>query len=179
MTAQPSRFCATTTLALSLLLACSNVRVEDDLAPGTSDSSYTTFWQLPPPASVEQEMPGYDTTMGNHIQAAIAHELTAKGLELAPKEGADLIVAFSVDGRPRQDVEWMGDTANRYGEGIDDTDYVDGTLSIDLFDSGAGRLVWRAIGQTHLYGGSSRSSGTADDVVEEFLKDFPSLGADR
>jgi hypothetical protein len=119
-------------------------------------------------------MPGYSQITGDHIQASIAHELEAKGLSLTSTNNADLVVAFSIDGQPRQDVQWDGGMGGWYGGSTYTVNYVKGTLTIDVFDAKKKKLVWHAYGQTNLYGSDpGRSSQKVDEAVSEILKGFP------
>ena len=161
-------------MAILLLVAgCSTVRVNTDYDKGTDFSKFKTFSQKPPPAG-SRTLKGYSEIAGRHINSAIAANLEAKGFRMAP-EGAegDLIVAFSIDGQPRQDVQWTGGGyGGWYGQSYT-VNYVEGTLTIDLFDTEKHQLVWHGYGQTNIYGSQTDNYGKVDEAVEQILKEFP------
>jgi hypothetical protein len=164
----PLRFAAV--LLLLLAMACTTYNVQADAAPGIDFSAYKTFAQKPPP-STASNLPGYSVIEGEHIQAAIAHELEARGLSQAGEQSADLIIVFSIDGQPRQDVQWDGGYWGWYGDAYT-VNYVQGTLTIDVFERKAKKLVWHAYGQTNLYG-NNNADRRVDDAIRAIMKDFP------
>jgi len=165
-------------LAIAILSGCSTVQVYSEAAPGIDFSAYTTFSQAPPPQSVDRSLPGYSSITGDHIQASIAHELEAKGLTRASTGDGDLFVSFSIDGQPRHDIEWSEGGAGPFGGWAGGStytvNYVEGTLTIDVYDVEKKELVWHAYGQTELYGRSKGGSATmVDKAVSAILKGYP------
>jgi hypothetical protein len=167
-------------LVAAMIPACSTIRVQQEAAPGVDFSSYKVFTQAPPPKTADASLPGYSEIAGSHIQMAIGHAMESKGLTSAPEGKADLIVVFSIDGQPRQDIESDGGYGGWYGGwGGSGNSYsvnsVTGTLTIDVFDVEQKKLIWHAYGQTDIYGqpGSS-GSDKVDDAVKQILKQYPS-----
>lgn len=161
-------------LVAVLLLAaggCSTVSVKTDVAPGVDFSAYKTFSQTAPPKSAGAALPGYSEIAGENINASIAHALEMKGFSRVGSGRGDLIVTFSVDGEPRQDVQWDGGYGGYYGDTYT-VNYTRGTLAIDIFDAGQKKLVFHAYGQTDLYG-SSDYTNKVDSAVQQILKGFP------
>jgi hypothetical protein len=154
-------------------VGCSTVSVNTDYDKGTDFSRFKTFSQKPPPQG-SRSLKGYSEIAGRHINSAIATTLESKGFQMAPEgQDGDLIVAFSIDGQPRQDVEWTGGGyGGWYGQSYT-VNYVEGTLTIDVFDASKRQLVWHAYGQTNIYGSQTDNYGKVDDAVEQILKKFP------
>ena len=105
-------------------------------------------------------------------------QLEAKRLVPAAAGDADLLVSFSIDGQPRQDLEWSSGEAGPFGGWAGGStytvNYVEGTLTIDIHDTKKRELVWHAYGQTDLYG--SRRGGFStrvDAAVSEILEGYP------
>jgi hypothetical protein len=158
-------------LALAASSGCSTVQVHSDAAPGIDFSAYKTFTQAPPPSSAGKSMPGYSTITGDHIQASIAHDLEVKGLTRASSSrSADVIIVFSIDGQPRQEIDGADDW---YGGDVYTVNYVQGTLVIDVIDAKKKKLIWHSYGQTDLYGSGGGTSSQVDNAVNEILKGFP------
>lgn len=153
---------------------CSSVAVHSDAAPGVDFSAYHTFAQAPPPKTANANLPGYSEITGDHIQAAIAHELETKGFSSAPVDKADLLVAFSINGQRRTDIESAGGFGWYGGWGGDTytVNYTEGTLIIDIFDAHKKSLIWHAYGQTNIYGHGDHSS-QVDPAVQSILEGFP------
>jgi hypothetical protein len=161
-------------MLLIFTAGCMTYNVHDQSLPGVDFSGFKTFAQKPPPARAAN-IPGYSTIMGDHIQSAIAHELESKGFRPAAEGSADLVVAFSVDGQPRQDIQstgggWYGGWGDTYS-----VQYVEGTVTIDIFDARKRKLIWHAYGQTRLFGSSKadKANQKVDAVVAAILKKFP------
>jgi len=167
-------------LIAAMISACSTIRVHHETAPGVDFTSYKSFSQTDPPATADASLPGYSEITGNHIQMAIGSVMESKGLTSAPEGEADLIVTFSINGQPRQDIDWDGGWGGWYGGGggTYTVNYVTGTLTIDVFDKAQKKLIWHAYGQTDIYGTPGAGKGdTVDEAVMQILKEYPSNSA--
>jgi len=158
-----------------LLLGCApHVTVKTTYDDTVDFTSYRTFGQGPPPASVEG-MPGYSEITGNKIQQRIAYDLEQKGLQPASWDEADLQVTFTLGGQARQQTEYWG--AGWYAAGdITTADYIEGSLVIDIGDRAKNRLIW------HGYGSEDIFSHAADEqnvmrAVDALLAKYPPPGA--
>jgi hypothetical protein len=163
-------FLAVLLTAIASTMGCTTVA--SDSAPGVDFSVYKTFMQAPPPSSAGANLPGYSVIAGEHIQIAIAHELEQKGFSPAQPGVAQLLVVFSVNGQPRQDIQNMGGGWGGWYGNTYTVNYTLGTLVIDIFDAKTKKLIWHAYSQTNLYG-SSNHSNQVDGVVKSILKKFP------
>ena len=129
-------------------------------------TTYKTFAQAPAPTYAEN-MPGYSEITGRKIQQRIAYDLEQKGLEPASAEEADLQVTFSLGGQPRQDTEYWGGWG-WYGPGtVETTNYVQGSLVIDIVDRAQKKLVWHGYGTENVFsqGGEEQLLFKAVDAV--------------
>jgi hypothetical protein len=173
----------TSLLIIAPLSACSTVKVHEQVAPGVDFSAYKTFAQAPPPKTAGTSMPGYSEITGDHIQAAIAHALEAKGFTRASVQEADLVVSFAITGQPRQDIESEPGYGGFYGGlaagNTYTVNYVRGTLTIDVFDAKTKKMIWHAYGQTDIYGsGDGKGAAKVDGAIDSILKNFPPEAAD-
>ncbi|MCP5432382.1 MAG: DUF4136 domain-containing protein [Alphaproteobacteria bacterium] len=118
------------------------------------------------------------------LRAAIVRGFEAKGYLKAPRENADLAVAFTVGSREKVDLTpWgpYGPTWRRYywwywDPFYDDVEtYTEGTLAIDVFDAKSLEPVWHGFTAMRLYGDGdlSRLVGPAVDAI---LAKYPARG---
>lgn len=162
-------------LLVLLAAACSSIQVHSHTASGVDPASYASFAQVPPPEKGPESLPGYDAAVAARIQQEIAAVLVAKGYAVAPPDTADLLVAFSVDGKPRSDQQltdvYVG---GGYGwQGAESTvDYVEGELVIDLYEAKRRQIVWHGVGSVDLFPGSSDPE-LPNRVVRAILDDLP------
>ncbi len=129
-------------------------------------ASYKTFAQAPAP-DYASNMPGYSEITGRKIQERIAFDLQQRGLEPASAEEADLQVTFTLGGQMRQDTEYYGGWG-WYGPGtVETTNYVEGSLVIDIADRVRKRLVWHGYGTENIFsqGGEEQMLFKAVDAV--------------
>jgi len=133
-------------------------------------TSYRTFGQGPPPASVEG-MPGYSEITGNKIQQRIAYDLEQKGLQPASWDEADLQVTFTLGGQARQQTEYWG--AGWYAAGdITTADYIEGSLVIDIGDRAKNRLIWHGYGSEDIFSQSENEDNVLR-AVDALLAKYP------
>jgi hypothetical protein len=160
-------------IALAALGCVGPVKVETEVEPGIDFSRLATFAQAEPPED-DPSRPRYTPEIGLRIQAEIASVLEAKGYEPAPRESADMEVAFVVSGESRSRRVVASDPDANYSVR---EDYTEGTLVITVFETGTGRLVWRGIGETDMVTSGSLLRSDVERVavttVRKVLAEFP------
>ena len=105
------------------------------------------------------------------IEAAIARDLTAKGL-VAATGPSDLNVRYHLGSARKTEVErypagWRG-----FGTRVVRVPYTEGTLVIDLRDPGTRSLVWRGIAREDK-SDAAKIEGKLDDMVKKSFDKFP------
>ena len=145
-------------LLLALLLAlaaCQGPQVQRDFDPQRDFSVYRSWSWKEPALQYRPDDPRIHSDLTEQrIREAIAEQLDQRGLRLAAGgTAADLQVQawYIVDQRTQQysttSAAWGNPWYGYWGGPVfTDTrtiDYQVGTLQIDLFDAGDGRLIWR------------------------------------
>ena len=160
------------TLILILLAAGSvfaqKVTVEFDQA--ADFAKYKTF------AIRDGELNSKNPALNNElvkkrIDADIERDLTARGLKMVSGQ-ADLNVRYRLGSAAKKEVErypagWRG-----LGTRVVRVPYTEGTLVIDLRDSGARSLVWRAIAREEK-NDATQIEGKLDDMVRKAIEKYP------
>jgi hypothetical protein len=105
------------------------------------------------------------------ISADIERGLTARGLTMVTGQ-ADLNVQFRLGSARKTEVErypagWRG-----LGTRVVRIPYTEGSLVIDLRDSGTRSLVWRAIAREEKSDGT-KIEGKLDDMVKKSVEKYP------
>lgn len=106
------------------------------------------------------------------IEADIARDLTAKGLQMVPSGPADLNVRYRFGSARKTEVDaypagWRG-----WGTRVVRRPYTEGTLVIDLRDPSTKSLVWRGIASEDK-GDASKVQGKIDDMVKKSFDKYP------
>ncbi len=150
---------------------CSSISADSTHAEGVDFSAYRSFAQASAPES-GGGIPGYSSITADSIQREIASQLESKGLSEADRDSADLVVRFSVSGKPQTDVWGTGGYGWYGGGSVQTTHYIKGTLVIDIFDTSKKKLVWHGWASTALFseGGSGKK---VPEAVEKILSGFP------
>jgi hypothetical protein len=139
---------ATLACALLALASCGGPTIRSDVDKTADFTKYRTF-AFHEPFGLDRD--GVRTPAGNTVRAAVTAELQHRGLQAA--EGtADLLVNVGGMLTDKQRVEAMpggyyGYRAGRYGgwptySEVVVTDYVEGTLTIDVVDPSRRQMVW-------------------------------------
>ena len=164
--------CAGMALGFPLLAGCASLTIKSDTAEDVDFSAYTTFAVAPPPTEVKNLI-GYSEIVGLRIQDAIIAGFQAKGYVQSEESEADLLVAFGLGGEPRTNIyadrtfgAWYGNTT-WYS-----TDYIVGTLSIDVFDRAAEKLIWHGWGTKEFFENQTDQDG-AVKAVGKIVGQFP------
>lgn len=162
-------------VAMGGLAACSSTprpNFRTEAAPNAPISSYRTYaWAF-------EGMPRGAT--GNaltyqRVRQSLESSLNSAGFSSAPREQADMVVAFTLGARDRIDVtNWgsVGTTWPRYGRPtsmgwsmtysqVDVRTVTEGSLAIDIFDGTTSQPVWQGIASHSL-----RNSGASDELID-------------
>ncbi len=168
---------ALTLVAAVLALGCAANQFDAKTTYDTSVdfASFRTFAQAPPPSSVPN-MPGYSTITGNRIEQRIAYDLEQKGLTQVSWDEADLQVRFSLGGQVRaQPAYWGAWGWGWYGPGPAPvtTDYLAGSLIIDIADREKKLLIWHGYGTEDIFSTDEADEQTIFDAVDALLAKYP------
>jgi hypothetical protein len=134
-----------------LFLSCSSMSVRTDYDRDADFGAYKTFSWLPMKNHSEGRNPLDNKLTEARIKRAIEREMTAKGYVYKPEGAVDLRIAYFIGTRKIVRVDHYG---YRWWGGprrTEVTRYREGTLVIDLINTGTDQLVWR---------------GSATDVVK-------------
>lgn len=141
--------------ALLLLAACQSVQLQRDFDPNRDFAAYRSWSWQEPAVQYRPNDPRIKSDLTNQrIREAIGEQLDQRGLRPTQAGGkADLHVQawLIVDNRQQQVMTnyggWGGPWYGNWGgPGYTESrtlDYQVGTLQIDLYDAGDGKLIWR------------------------------------
>ena len=159
-------------LVLSLLAAlgafAQNVTVEFD--PAADFSHFRTFAIRD--GQLNSRNPALNSELiKKRIEAAIQHDLAAKGLTLVSGP-SDLNVRYHFGSARRAQIEaypagWRG-----WGTRVVKVPYTEGTLVIDLRDGTAHSLVWRGIAREDKTD-AAKIQGKLEDMVRKSFDKYP------
>ncbi len=169
---------------LSLLPACSRVRVDTQFDPEANFSSYGSFAFLPEGGMKKHSAPlprrlraMKDPLFHAHIQEAVDETLSDKGfLRFRERKNADLLIGYRTVIKDQVDtvppiygVGWRGHVHMVRPGHV--RWYKEGTLVVDVIDRRTKHLIWRGVGV-----GAMRDMRPGDDLraaVKEILESFP------
>lgn len=181
-----NRFSFLIAAAALSLAGCSSVSVQRDYDVTFDFASLKTFaWQ-----HAEQPATGNpridNDLIDQRVRAAVNASLESKGFTLVEAAEADFLVAYFIDYRQRvQGSTWsVGMSTGRYGRhgGVgyqtDIEDYEEGSLTIDLIEPAADKIVWRGVGRRRSYESSDpgRITAVVNESVAAILDKFPPQG---
>ncbi|MCB0295435.1 MAG: DUF4136 domain-containing protein [Calditrichae bacterium] len=157
-------------ILMALLAGCSPVSVKYDYDPGAAFGSYKTYSWIKQRIHETDAPAGKGSQMVQLVQQAVDRELAAKGFERTESPVSDFKLAFHTGVQDKIDV-------NLYGYGYwrrhaEVRRYKEGTLVLDVVDSGQNQLVWRGWG-TSVLGDPSRMAEKIDQAVNKILEKFP------
>ena len=171
----------------ALVLACSGIKVDSDYDP-SADFTQLRTWSWLPDAGKSDD-PRLDSgLLDSRIRAAVKSELDAKGYALATSGTPDFQVAYHVSVEGKLDVDTVYrdyprggyGRAGRYGGGWGYAEtrvreYDEGTLLIDVLQSGTGALLWRGSGVATVRQESTPDKRTKriNAAVKKILARFP------
>jgi len=155
-----------------LLAGCSPVSVKYDYDPEADFSGYKTYSWIRQRIHETDAPTGIGSLMVERVQQAVDREMAAKGYERIESPESDFKLAFHTGVQDKIDV-------NLYGYGFwgrprfaDVRQYKEGTLVLDVVDTGQNRLVWRGWG-TGVLGDPSRLTEKINQAANKILEKFP------
>jgi Domain of unknown function (DUF4136) len=174
----------------ALALACTTAHGRFDFDANASFASYRNYAFIhpgPPEEGTPEEgvpTPSADLVASQlnerRVQAAIERELRAKGLEPAPEETADLLVAFNISSREASRPEFYPSGMAYgwpYGWWYDHWDtvytriYTEGLVIVDLIEAKSRQLVWRGWTADPLP--SSGYARVVDHAIGQVMRNYP------
>ena len=169
----------------AMALACSGIKVNSDYDP-SADFSQMRTWSWLPDAGKSGDPRLDNALIDSRIRTAVKSELDAKGYTLATSGTPDFQVAYhvSIEGKLDVDTVYHGGggygRAGRYGGGWGYAEtrvreYDEGTLLIDVLQSGSGALLWRGSGVATVREESTPEKRTKriNAAVKKILERFP------
>lgn len=171
---------------LTVVAACQSQAptIRSEAAPGVDFVAYKSF-DFMTPLSTDQN--GYSTLTTGHLKDAVKRELVLRGYTQTA-EKPDILVNFSVSTResvssgssPRVGVSYGGWSGGGHGMGIGMStgggveSHTEGTLTIDLVDRAANRLVWTGSAEGRLpRDAASRRQAIIDSAVRAIFAKYP------
>lgn len=156
--------------------------VKCDYKAGTDFSRYKTFALLPVTQQGPVEDPGAVLRLTGPAHAAVARELTLKGMTQASAgQAADVVVNLRGQSMPKVDVTDYGYTYpvwTRYGPvtvvrnpSMSVTTYTERTLVIELLDTRAKELVW--VGWMKKNSSKPVTVEALDEAIRRVLEKYP------
>jgi hypothetical protein len=181
-------------LLLPMIAACSSTGVTTnfDAKPGVNFAAFKTYsWVGENPVFMSADMAGRASPLATQrILQAVIVEMNNKGLTFVDDPAqADLVLGLTLGARDKVDVRTYptsyygggyysrpGYYGSSYWGGTQTTvrNYVEGSLSIDIFDRAANEPVWHGRGTRKLY--SSTKPLTDEQLIEtiaDLLENFP------
>jgi hypothetical protein len=169
-------------LPILILLAagCRTVpRVDSQAKPGTDFAKYHTFCVLPLESSPISD-PGMALRLSDVAVQAVKDGLWANGLEIKPREEADLAVAMRGQSVPKVQVTDWGYLPVYYsGQGyyhgayrdIDVRTYEERTLVLEIYDNHSKEMVWA--GWATAPGSGKVKAEDFQEAIRRILVRFP------
>lgn len=174
--------------ALALcLVGCSNLQVTTDFDPDVDFSNVRSYAWLDQRSGVEGEN-NPNSLLDRRVRGAVDAELLARGLAIADRQSADVLVSYHIGVEKKLDVNtihsgygygsgWYGSRGRTYA-GYSETyvrEYEEGTLLIDLIDPARNELIWRGSGQARVQQASTpeEREKRVREVVGKVLAGFP------
>ncbi len=182
-------------LLLPMIAACSSTGVSTnyEAKPGVNFAAFKTYsWVGEKPILMSADMAGRVSPLATErLMNAVSAEMTRKGLTfVADPTQADIVLGLTLGARDKIDVRTTPTSyygagyyrrpayyGSSYWGGAQTTtvrNYVEGSLSVDIFDRAANEPVWHGRGTRKLY--SSTKSLTDEQLAEavaDLLKNFP------
>jgi hypothetical protein len=177
-------FCLT--ILISLISACSGIKVEQDYNAATNFSRLKSYaWQ-----SDKQQLTGDvrvdNSLLNDRIRQAIDNNLSGKYKKSARKS-TDFLVAYHYVVREKEEIDRVRTgigigTGSRgsyggihLGLGSRDREYDEGELTIDMVDPANGQILWRGVATRKIISESDPAKRTAriNETVKAILAKFP------
>jgi hypothetical protein len=167
----------------ALLVGCSSVSINTQVAPNADLSSLKTFQMMTPPHRRDGVPGPNDPMLDNSItnralSDAIATSFQARGYT-AVGTNPDFTVAYYASARERLDVtQWNYGYPGRWGGwygpvGYQVTPFVEGTVIVDVVDAKTHALVWRGRGVSTVSPDPNIYSRNLDYTARKIVEKFP------
>lgn len=129
-------------------------------------------------------IPGFDDPLAHdslndgRIRAALESNLMSNGFGMEELERPDFAVAYYVTAKNKFNVSDYGPPRFFGRREISVSEYTEGTLTIEMFDTATRRLVWRgrASGTVEMKGTDKKINKAVEKLVKQFLKDTTKKG---
>lgn len=169
-------------LALAIAVAaCSSVKVQSEWDRAANFKGYKTYAWITQQPGPEQAPPARDPRIREAVIQRVDAGLSARGLtKVDSAQSPDLLVAVHGWAVNRIDVKSYGYAygPSPYGMypvmatgGVDVRQYRDGTLIIDLIDSGSKQMVWRGTATDTFEPGAEAK--TVAHAIDKTLEQYP------
>ena len=168
--------------------SCSSVKVTTDLDKTVDFSQYQTVSFLGWQEDINTVINAFDQ---DRIRKALKAEMEKRNLKLVDDNGDMVMSTYIVSeqktsttaytsyygggagrgyGRGRRGGGWgMGSASTTYSE----TDYVQGTMVIDIFDQQSKEMVWQGVGVSTIKQKPEKREKSTPKAIASILKDFP------
>jgi hypothetical protein len=152
---------------LGCATAPSRVEVTTEANPEIDFARFQTFAQAEPP----WEHP----VVGERVRQEINREFESRGYRLASLEEADLVIVFRARAVRATRQQKVPDPDTFYYYRLER--YIEGTLEIDIFDSGQEKRIWQGVGMVDVHS-ESQAEAAAARAVAAILAGFPEQGGE-
>jgi hypothetical protein len=167
-------------LLLTMSLGCSSVTVQSDYDRSVDFANWKSF------SVYEKNVPGDALTRNplvqKRVKSTVEQMLEDKGFSKASDEGDFVVVVHAgskehiqVTDWGRGGYGWYSPWWGGYGGHVDVSYYEEGTLVIDLVDTGKKVLGWRGMGTRTVknYSDQDKMQKVIDETVGKVLASFP------
>jgi hypothetical protein len=179
-----------TVIALSAtFFGCSGLTIQSDFDPTADFSDFRTWDWMPGAGEIHADNPTRDNAiLKGRIQTAVANVLIDRGYRLNP-DTPDFLVAYHVAFQEKMDLEvvnnyygypYAGSYAATwgptiYGQEVQQREWEQGTLLIDILDGESRQLVWRGSAQAEVYPEQdpNQRQKNINNIARKVLDEFP------
>lgn len=172
-------------LAVALLSSCSSVKVVADMDKTVDFSKYKTYNFLGWQENSDQILNDFDK---KRIRDAFAKEFSDRGMTYV-EENADMaITLFVVVDQKTTTTAYTNYYGNRYGgyyryrggwgyghatTSYSESDYLEGTLVMDVFDGASKKQIWQGIATSTVSENPDKREKTIPAKINALMKKFP------
>ncbi len=180
----------TTILLALVLVSCSGLKVTSDMDPSVDFTQYKTFEYYGWAEESDQVMNDLDK---RRIEQAFGKEFKSRNMDLV-ESGGDLIVTLFIVVEDKTEksatTTHMGGHGGYYGgyygygpgwgwgpsystTTVQEYDYSEGTLVVDIFDAKEKKLIWEGIGRNTIAEDPQVRANHIPKAAAAIMKDFP------
>lgn len=171
------------------LFSCSSIKVTTDYDKSADFGKYKTYVFLGWQGDSEKILNDFDK---DRLRKAFAEEFEKRNLELV-KENGDIAVTLFVVVDQESSItgytNYYGNAGYGYGRGwgwggghstttYTESDYLKGTLVVDVFDGQSKELVWQGVGTKTIEENPQKRDKNIPKGAEAIMKSFPILPLD-